>query len=120
MYYTEHLLLNWEEIKHTGDIESEEFNDLLTLEAKINKFYRCGKLSREDMDTIRLYQGQPVLKIRNNFKDVANRLAIFLGGKFTDEGYLYYMQNKYDLDSQAVEKLRKLITSNWKHRIMES
>ena len=123
MYYVEHLLMNWEEIKNTGDIDSEEFNDLLILEVKLKQFRQSGKISEEDMDLIHLYQGKPVIKNRanasNNFKDVARRLALSLGGKFTDDGYLNYMQRRYHLDQVSVEKLRKVITSSWKHRIME-
>ncbi len=124
MYYVEHLILNWRNIKTTGDIESDEFNDLLILERKIQIMYYSKRISDEEISTINLYRsGQEIknrAKARKTFRDVSTRLGLSLGGKFTDDGYLDYMQNKYKLSPDAAETLRKFITSNWGHRIMEN
>ena len=46
MWYIQHLLKNRLEIRTNGDIESDEFNDLIIIEKKIKSLYMADIISR--------------------------------------------------------------------------
>ncbi len=45
---------------------------------------------------------------------LTDKLSMYLGGIYTDEGYLSYMQWRYKLTKVGVEALREKITGNYK------
>lgn len=116
------LLNNREHIKIEADLESDQFNDLIILEKAIEILQEKGLLSEEDIDILLGYGTEDTKqkKAERAKKRVAlcERVAYHMGGYFTDEGYLSYMQEKYALPDEQVEILRKYINSEYKHRIM--
>lgn len=112
------------------DIESDEYNDLITVENAIKDLSSMGKLSSRDVEilfmtgsgeTINMLasreKGKRDWSLSRKYKDLCNRLAFYLGGYFTDEGYLDHMKSKYNLTDDAINALRQFINSNLKHRI---
>lgn len=56
------------------------------------------------------------LTVYSNFDSACTKIAAHLGGHFTDEGFLNYMQDKYELDSASVEKLREFMNAKFNHK----
>ena len=47
--------------------------------------------------------------LRKIFKKLCDKIAFYLGDYFTDDGYIDYMQKKYNLNDDEVEKITKII-----------
>lgn len=116
---------------HTkSDIESDEFNDLLLIEKAIKELKEKGLLSEYEVNLLEnaTDKGFPLEFIKASEKSkyvlskeygkVCERLAYYLGGYFTDDGYLSYIQKKYALDDEKVELLRNFIKSEYRHKII--
>lgn len=122
------LLNNRVVIKEQNEIESDEYNDLLLIEKKIDSLKRDGLLSDEELETISeatgdtpgFYSKSRVKRetLQRKFTAICDRLAFYLGGYFTDEGYLDYMRKKYRLDEEQLEVLRTYMKSVYKHKII--
>ena len=50
--------------------------------------------------------------VSNWIEKITDKIASILGAEFTDDGYINYMTEKYNLDSDKVEKLTNYIHSN--------
>jgi hypothetical protein len=124
----ESLLNNRERIRETGDIDSDEFNDLLIVEKKIDELRQVGKLDDEDLAILfssissdykvdeRSESEKKVLYQKKT--KLCEKLAYYLGGYFTDDGYLDYMQKKYKLSDTQIENLRRFMQSKYRNKIM--
>ena len=98
-------------------VDSTSMDDLLTVEMKINDLKKVGKISDKELKLIRLIQegltvkeisdliGINKNKVWSDFRNLCERVAFHIGGKFTDEGTVAYMVNKYNLSSSAVDTL---------------
>jgi hypothetical protein len=99
--------------ENDGDLfDSDDYNNLLILEKKINSLYSQGKLSLFELETIKemsqnksKYQltkslGKDYKTIMSIFDHLTEMLGFCLGGIFTNEGYLDYMVNKYKLSPE--------------------
>lgn len=125
-WITESLLNNREQIKSEGDINSDEFNDLLAVEEAIENLRKQDRLSDEDLVILGIFPDPITNKRTKNEKQtiykkraaLCERIAFYLGGYFTDEGYLDYVSKKHNLSEQQVERLRKYMKSVYKHKIM--
>lgn len=125
-WITESLLNNREQIKSEADINSDEFNDLIAVEKAIFTLKSQGRLSYEDLIILGIMPDPITRKRTKNEKQtiykkraaLCERVAYYLGGYFTDEGYLDYMSKKHNLDEEQVNKLRAYIKSEYKHKIM--
>lgn len=115
------LLNKREEIKATSDIESDPYNDLLILEKKIEDMVNSGMLTKEDVEFLRTpytSQSNEKSQVSKRFYALCELIANFIGGYFTDDGYLLYMKDKYKLTEERVAILRKYIKSEYRHKIM--
>jgi hypothetical protein len=104
-------------------ITSEEFNDLLAVETAVDTLKKMGKISEEELIILYLPVGSKTdLYDRHTLstkkKQICDRIAYFLGGYFTDDGYIEYMVNKYGLDQKQIEALTKYISGIHKHKII--
>jgi hypothetical protein len=123
----QYLLNNQDTIKATGDLESDQFNDLLIVEKAIDKLYEQKLLTVEDMAILDLLQtkigGEETTPERHTlakrFTQICERVAYFLGGYFTDEGYLDYMRETFNLRDVDIELLRTYIKSRYKNRVIQ-
>lgn len=108
----------------------DDYNDLLIIEKKIKELYEKGLLDDEDLEIIEhVSDGKPMnevglevkkskLILAKRFYAICNKIAYSLGGQFTDEGYLDYMQEKYNLAEEEIEVMRKHMLSRFKYTIM--
>lgn len=123
------LLNNREVIRSTADISSDEFNDLILVEKAIETLVAENRISKEELDILGMADSVGYEKIDDLSKyerhtlskkkeQICQRIAYYLGGYFTDDGYLDHIQKKHKLSSNQVELLRKYIKSRNKHRII--
>lgn len=130
-WIVEHLLRNKESISANPNIESDEYNDLLVVESKMNELHKEGLLSDLDLYVIELVaDGKPIknleesldksrITISRTFIQICDRIAYFLGGYFTDDGFLENMKQNYRLSDEDIEKLNSYIRGKFKHRLLK-
>ena len=124
------ILKNREEIREKQDIDSDEFNDLLVIEGKVDELYKEGFLSDIDMYIIDgISDGSNVSELTDSlgksrivigkaFVQICDRIGYFIGGYFTDEGFLEHMKEDYRLSEDNLDKLRIYMGSRFKHKLM--
>ena len=129
-WITQFLLRNKDTIKETQDIESDEFNNLLVVESKIKELHESGFLSDIDVWIINLMSdGRPIknleadvgknrITISRTFIQICDRVSYFLGGYFTDEGFLENMKANYKLNDKDIDKLKIHMNGKFKHKLM--
>jgi hypothetical protein len=127
----ENLLRNKVSILTEPDLESDEYNNLLVIESKINELYKEGFLSDLDMYILELVSdGRPLteleqtlyksrITVSKTFIQICSRIAYFLGGYFTDEGFLDNMKINYRLSDEDIEKLKLHMSGRFKHKLMK-
>lgn len=106
-------------------IESDEFNDLIVVEKAIEELIEMNLLSQQDIEVLEREvggyynrkNGQRKAQSKE-FSKLCERVAYFLGGYFTDEGYIDYMARKYNLCSDDMLLLRVYIKSRYKNKIL--
>ena len=130
MWYINFLLKNRLEIRTNGDIESDEFNDLVIIEKKIKSLYMADIISRAEMDLIDyVADGKPManskesfgknrISLAKDFSSLCRKVAFYVGGQFTDDGYVDYMKTKYKLTEEQVQKLYDYMNSKYKNKLM--
>lgn len=104
-------------------IESEEFNDLLIVEKAVDELKELGLLSPSDLDV--LNDNRDSFRTRNQkyvfdkrFSYVCERIAYYLGGYFTDDGYISYLTKKHKLSPKQVETVRAYMKSQFKNKTL--
>jgi len=114
------------------DIESDEYADLLVVEKKISDLHTEGFLSDMDIYIIDLVSdGRPIrelekaidksrITISRVFIQICERVAYFLGGYFTDEGFIENMSLNYRLSASDIDSLRLYINGKFKHKLMRN
>lgn len=119
----ESLLRRKVEIRTAPDFESDDYNDLLVIEKKIKDLIELGIITEEEQRLLEyLSDGKPMVNskrdigkhrmyVYQDFSNLCTKISFYLGGSFTNEGYISYMTNKYKLNSEQVEKLRKYMIS---------
>lgn len=50
--------------------------------------------------------------LSKRFRELCNIISFYLGGWYTDEGFLEYFQEKYDLEDHHVDLAREFMESN--------
>jgi len=126
----ETLLIHKEEIRAKQDIESDEFNNLILVEGKIEDLYTNDLLSDIDMLIIDLVVDGKVSSemeeilgknrnaISKSFVQICDRIGYFLGGYFTDDGFLESMRLDYKLSEEDVERIKQRMGSRFKHKLI--
>lgn len=104
-------------------IDSDQFNDLMLIDKAIKEMRAGGLLGDEELSCIDRMSDVNVSKaeryqISKSFSEVCEKIAQFMGGYFTDDGYLDYMSNTYGLDEDQINKLRRYIKSVYKNKVM--
>ncbi len=121
------LLNNQDLIRAEGDIDSDQFNDLMLIEKAIDKLYSEKLLTKDDMDILEFFRTAITDKederperhtVSKRYAQVCDRIGYYLGGYFTDDGYLTYMCEKYNLTDEQMEVLRHYIKSSYRHKIV--
>ena len=107
---------------HYYDYDEDTYLNLISVEQKYVELLENGFITTEEdrifnavitKKTIsQIEQDECVSRptILKRFHDICERIAFHLGGYFTDDGFIFYMINKYNLNDEEVEKLRKYIS----------
>lgn len=114
-------------IKERNDIDSDEFNDLLIVERAVKTLVSKGLINEEEQDIIALVSGDKVgfmekqksqrETIMKKYVAVCERVAFFMGGYFTDDGYITYIAKKHNLTLEQEVLLHRYINSPFRHKI---
>lgn len=130
MWYVSHLLKNKLEIRSKLDLESDEYNDLLVIEKKIEDLCNAGIISDQELLLIRYVEdGKPMvgskkdfgknrISLARDFNSLCNKIAFYVGGYFTDEGYADYMRDKYSLTDEQIDRMVDYMKSKYKNKLM--
>lgn len=130
-WYVEFLLMERETIRSSDDIESDVLSDLFVVERKLKSLYENKLISKfelylldtvinsKSMKSASANLGISRLTLSKMFKGVCNKVSFSLGGIFTDEGYISYMKNRYNLNDEQVNRLAKFIKSEYRHELMK-
>jgi hypothetical protein len=128
-WYVQNLLKNKLALRTDSDFESDQYNDLLVIEKKINELYNLGLISDAEINLIEyISDGKPLVDSMNGLgknrissaRDVSklcNKIAFFAGGYFTDDGYIDEMRRKYKLTDEEVNKMSQYMRSKFKHKL---
>lgn len=132
-WIVEHLVRNRDTIRsvygNEGGLDSDVYNNLLILESKIDELHNSGVLS--DLDIIILESVNDIylrdklstiIKDRHTysrvFSQICERISYFLGGYFTDDGFLESMAIGYGLTEEQVDIIRKYMSSRFRHKMI--
>jgi hypothetical protein len=128
-WLVETLLLSRHEILVEHDFESDEYNNLLLIEKKIEELVRIGTIDMFELAILNYVSQkksysmlQDLLgisrnNIANHFKKICKRISYSLGGMFTDEGFIEYMRETHNLTNKEVERMRNHMTGKYRHAI---
>jgi|WetSurSiteA1Bulk_404760.scaffolds.fasta_scaffold07284_6 hypothetical protein len=112
------------ESSYTIDFEDMDYNNLLLIETLIEKLIQSNSISdREIVVLNQILAGNSIAMIEKSLgisritltkilDDLCDRVAFILGGEFTNEGYLEYMREKYNLTEEQITKARDYMISN--------
>lgn len=128
-WIVENLLLQRHEIRSKHSIEDDIYNDLLVLESKIEQLIREGILDSYEVDVInRVIEAQSLGKVAEDlgiskwligkqFHNACSKISFYLGGIYTDVGYAEYMQEKYNLTGEQIQRMIDYTQSLHRYRI---
>ena len=131
-WIVQYLIRNKVKIRTSQNIDSDELDDLLVVEGKIKDLCKDGLLSDMDIYIIDLVSdGRPLRELEKSvdknrvtisrvFLQICDRISYFLGGYFTDEGFLDNMKKSYKLSDEEVEELKLYMSGKFKHQLMRN
>jgi len=129
-WYTQILFKDSLKIRARQDISSDEYNDLIVLEKKIEQLYEAGILSEKEKKLVDAFkEGKNLTDLKGivyKNKDtiaivitsVFKKISFYLGGYFTDEGYVAYMTEKYNLSDEEVALMVEYMTSKLRYKLI--
>jgi hypothetical protein len=117
-------------LKEKSDLDSDEYNNLLLIEKKIEDLSKSKVLTPYEVNLLKRISNGWSLKdlstllnlnritIAKDIKKACEVVAYYLGGEFTDVGYLDYMQNKYELSENEIDGLKEYMTGIHSKKLM--
>jgi len=102
------------------NVDSDTYCDLLSVEMELSRLIKKGLISGLDLQVLNsILEGTPFsvigaelnlgskrLSVNGIFKKICNGIAFVLGEHFTNDGYINYLQNKYDLNQDDIDKIK--------------
>lgn len=125
-WLVKNLIKNRLQIHEQSELDSDNYNDLLVVEKKIEELYNNNILSKRDIEILSFISEGNIVSNKINkfnverhllskeFSSICDRIAFYLGGYFTDDGYMNYMKNKYKLSELSVERMKDYMKSNFR------
>jgi hypothetical protein len=113
----------------SNDLDNPLFNDLLLIEKVVDILLEKGELNLIDVEILNvLSNGDSLVSIAQRegtdtstlvkyFFTTCNKISYELQGHFTDAGYIKYMCEKYNLNSQQTSKMIKYMQKSRRTRI---
>ena len=108
-------------------IENDEYNDLILIESAIENLADKGVLSNEDLEVIEFVKDGNIffsgdtgfdkgkVTMSKRFENLCERIAFYMGGYFTNDGFIDHIATKYDRTTEDVAKIRDFIQSRYRH-----
>lgn len=124
-WFIERLLTNSEKI-HLEGRDSEMLGYLLTLENKTKELVSKNLFTKDEIMLLNeLMYGKTITQLGQEhglsrvttamkIDALTDKLSMYLGGIYTDEGFLNYMKKKYRLNDEQVTLLEEKIKGNYK------
>ncbi len=109
------------------DFENDLYEDLLIVKSKMNELIKDGLIKKDELQIVDLILSNKsfsILEKENNisrktlalkFKKLCAKIAYYLGGYFTDDGYLNYIKEKYKLTDEQINKARDFMNGNFRY-----
>jgi hypothetical protein len=106
-------------ILDAGDIESNQFNNALSVKMTIEKLYKNEQISRFDarvlngvasgfsFSEIALLLVADRKRVSNSFKQTCNKIAYTLGDEFTDNGFMYGVAARHAVGDKREKELKE-------------
>lgn len=113
----------YEERYQIVDLDLDVYSDLLTVEMKLKQLLNSKLIAKDEIKVLEyMLSNRSIAKIEydenisrptiiKKFDAICDRIAFHLGGMFTDDGFIEYISNKYDLTDNDIQKI-KLIINN--------
>jgi len=120
-WLVKNLVVNSTRIRDEANLESPDYISLLTLESKIIELYKKDIIKQDELDLLvdisnlidldKVSEKLDIHKVTviRRFERLANKLAYYLGSYYTNFGYVSYMVDKYNLDTDETNKLMEFI-----------
>ncbi len=108
-------------IKSSFNVDDEIVGDILSIERAILELKIKGLLTDDDIKFLEDFSyglshrkiGRILNKsnhtISKRFRNLCSRIAYYLGGYFTNDGYANYIKYKYNLSESQMEAIRKVL-----------
>lgn len=127
-----HLIRNRNIIKsnqsNNSNFDDDDYNNLIILESKIKSLHQHEILSDFDLiildsvnDNVLHDKLKSVIKDRhtlsNSFSQICKKIGFYLGGYFTDEGFLENMRINYKLNDNQLSELRSYMTGKFRNKL---
>jgi len=108
-------------------LENDEYNNLILVESAINKLFEFGVLTEKDLEVINFVRdgnvsfsgntglGRGRVTMSRRFEELCERLAFYMGGYFTNDGFIEHLAVEYNLTTDDVKKIRDFIQSKYRH-----
>ena len=128
-WIVERLLIDRYRIKTTFPLDEDAWDRLIFLEKKINDLYEEELISDLEISVIaKMEENKSFSQIAQEmemarstvtkiFRNACNRIAFYLGGYYTDEGFLDSLQENYSLSQEEIYEVYKKINSKYRHKI---
>lgn len=123
------LLLNRELIRAKEDIDSDAYIDLIQVERTLDSFSNNKTITPNELRVLNTVLNTPNFfyaekelgmdrdTVSKIFRVVCDRVSYKLGDYFTDEGYIDYMADKYNLSCNQANKLSEYMNSKYRYRL---
>ena len=128
-WIVERLLIDRYRIKTNIPIDDDTWDRLIFLEKKITELYDEGLISDIEISVIRKMEenksfshiaielGLSRSTVSKIFRNACNRIAFYLGGYYTDDGFLEALQNGYGLSNEEIRLVYEKINSKYRHKV---
>jgi hypothetical protein len=106
------------------ELDDDTYNDLLILEKKIREMKDRGLIEPKEVRLLlgisRGYSFEEVgdrlgldrKTVRLKFRKLCDSIAYYIGGVYTNEGFVEYLSEKHNLNSEQVKALNEIIEQN--------
>ena len=128
-WIVERLLIDRYRIKTNTPINDDVWDRLIFLEKKIVELYEEKLVSDMEILVIKKMEenksfshiavelGLSRSTVSKIFRNACNRIAFYLGGYYTDDGFLESMKENYGLSNEEVFLVYEKINSKYRHTI---
>lgn len=126
-WYVEYLIMNRFEIASNPEQDLETYEDLLDVVKAYAMLRKSGLLTNKEIEILEsvptIMSASRVLNmyketISTIFRNACGKIGEYLGGYFTDAGYIEYVREKYNLNNFQIKAAQLFMNSEYRFKIM--